>query len=398
MAAAVQAQARLEVAVWPGPTLRVRIGLHLGEAEERGGDYFGSAVSIAARVAGAGHGGQVLMTDLVRATAQVAAVDLGIHELRDVPEPLRLFQLGDRRFPRLRVTDPAMTNLPVRPTRLIGRDDEIAAVRKLLADHRLVTMTAVGGSGKTRVALAVGEAELPHRPGGVWFADLTAISRDDDVANAIAKALRLSFRDGDLIDQVVEHLAGNAALVILDNCEHVIDGCAMFTDRFLTSAGDAVVLATSREALAVDGEHTILLGSLAADGVDSPAVRLFAERAAAADSRFVVDDANADTVAAVCRRLDGMPLAIELAAARVTMMTLQELEAGLDNRFALLAGGRRRRQRTLQSTLDWSYDLLGNDEQQVLRRWACSSTGSTSTPLPPSPVCRGRLRSAPSRH
>ena len=145
------------------------------------------------------------------------------------------------------------------------------------------------------------------------------------------------------------------------------------------------MLATSREALAVDGEHTMLLGSLAADGIDSPAVRLFAERATAADSRFVVDDTNAETVAAVCRRLDGMPLAIELAAARVTMMTLQELEAGLDDRFALLAGGRlRRRQRTLQGTLDWSYDLLQTTSSRSCARSACSSTGSTSTPLPPS--------------
>ena len=152
------------------------MGLHLGEAEERGGDYFGATVSTAARIAAAGHGGQVLMTDQVRATSRVDAVDLGVHYLRDVDEPLRLFQLGEGRFPPLRVVDPAMTNLPVRPTRLIGRDEDVARIRKLLAEHRLVTVTAVGGSGKTRVAIAAGEAELPHRSGGVWFADLAAVT------------------------------------------------------------------------------------------------------------------------------------------------------------------------------------------------------------------------------
>jgi predicted ATPase len=366
VAAARRAQSALEAAAWPGPALRVRMGLHIGEADERGGDYFGPVVSTAARVAEAGHGGQVLLTDPVRASGGVAAVDLGVHSLRDVPEAMRLFQLGDRRFPPLRVTDPAMTNLPVRPTRLIGRDEDVASVRRLLAEHRLVTVTAVGGSGKTRLALAVGEAELPHRRGGVWFADLTAVTRDDQVHHAVANAVRLSLRDGDPIGQIVEYLADRAALLVLDNCEHVVDGCAQFAERLLTTAGDTVVLATSREVLGVQGEHTILLGALPADGIDSPAVRLFAERAAAADSRFVVDETNADAIAAVCRRLDGLPLAIELAAAQVKMMTIRELEAGLDDRFALLAGGRLRRQRTLQGTLDWSFDLLDDEERRVL--------------------------------
>jgi predicted ATPase/class 3 adenylate cyclase len=368
LAAAQAVQAELQSAYWPGPALRVRIGLHLGEAEERGGDYFGPPVNTAARVAAAGHGGQVLLTEVVRVTSGVGATDLGVHHLRDVAEPLRLFQVGGGRFPPLRVVDPAMTNLPVRPTPLIGREEDVAHVRSLFARHRLVTVTAVGGSGKTRVALAVGEEELPHRSGGVWFADLRTTTNDGDVPAAIGNAVGLSLRDGDATAQVVDHLADKAAMVILDNCEHVVEGCASFANRFLTRAGESVLLATSREVLAVEGECTVLLGSLSAEGSDAPAVRLFAQRAAAADSRFVVDETNASIIGAVCQRLDGMPLAIELAAARVTMMTVSELADGLDDRFALLADVRHRQpERTLKGTLDWSYDLLGRGEQRVLR-------------------------------
>src|SRR4051812_37149668 len=172
--AAVLVQSQLESAPWPGSVLRVRVGIHLGEADERDGDYFGPAVSTAARVAAAGHGGQIVVTDAVRsAAARFDAVDLGVHHLRDVPEPVHLFQIGNGAFPPLRVADPRSTNLPVRPTRLIGRDSEVTTIRQLLAVHRLVTITGVGGLGKTRVAIAVGNEEVPHRPGGVWFADLT---------------------------------------------------------------------------------------------------------------------------------------------------------------------------------------------------------------------------------
>ncbi len=164
-AAALKAQSELDTAAWPGPALRVRMGLHLGEAEERQGDYFGSAVTTAARVAAAGHGGQVLATDPVRMTSHVTSRDLGVHQLRDVDEPLRLFQLGEGMFPPLKAKSRVLTNLPARPTSLIGRGQDVERVRRLLADHRLVTVTAVGGSGKTRVAIAVGEAELPDRIG-----------------------------------------------------------------------------------------------------------------------------------------------------------------------------------------------------------------------------------------
>jgi predicted ATPase/class 3 adenylate cyclase len=367
--ASCAAQAALDDTVWPGPALRVRMGMHIGEAEERAGDYFGPAVNTAARVAAAGHGGQVLVTELVRVTAAVtSATDLGVHRVRDVPDALRLFQLGERHFPPLRVVDRGQSNLPVRPTQLFGRENDVSTVRRLLATNRLVTVTAVGGAGKTRLAIAVGEAELPHRSAGVWLADLTATVNGVDVPAAIAKAIGLTLRDGDPTDQVTAYLVDKATLVILDNCEHVIDACASFAEAFLRVAGAAVILATSREALDVEGERTMVLGPLASDGPPSPGVQLFVDRATAVDPLFELTDTNASTVATLCTRLDGLPLAIELAAARVSVMTPAELLAGLDDRFQLLARGRRRqRQRTLEATLDWSYDLLDPEEQQVLR-------------------------------
>ena len=191
--AATESQRALTDAAWPGPILSVRMGLHLGEAEERGGDYFGPVVNSAARVEAAAHGGQVLLTEPVRIAASATDVtDLGIRSLRDVPEPLRLFQLGTGTFAALRVIDPSMSNLPVRPTRLIGRDAELGRIRGLLAESRLVTVTAVGGSGKTRLAIAVGEAELAHHRSGVRFVDLSAVSNGAEVPGAIANGLGLN--------------------------------------------------------------------------------------------------------------------------------------------------------------------------------------------------------------
>jgi predicted ATPase len=372
VSAAAAIQAGLDDAVWLGPALRVRIGMHLGEAEERGGDYFGPTVNMAARVEAAGHGGQTLLTDSVRSAARLTARDLGVHELRDVDEPVRLFQLGDGEFAPLRVADNTpSSNLPVRPTRLIGRSEELDRVRRLLAEHRLVTISAVGGSGKTRLAVAVGEAELLHRPAGVWLVDLTEVMHAGELPGAIAGSLGLHLVDGDATSQVINFLADKAALVILDNCEHVIDACADFVEAFLAVGGGTVLLATSREALDVDGEQVMHLASLSSsstDGAHSPAVQLFAERAAAIEPGFSVTSENVATVVELCERLDGMPLAIELAAARITVLSPVELVQGLSDRFSVLSGGRRRqRQRTLEATVAWSYDLLEPEQQRVFR-------------------------------
>jgi len=277
-AAATESQRALTDADWPGPALRVRMGLHLGEAEERGGDYFGPVVNTAARIEAAGHGGQVLVTDAVRTAAGTADMtDLGVRTLRDVAEPLRLFQLGTETFAALRVVDPSMSNLPVRPTQSIGRDIELGRVRGLLAESRSVTLTAVGGSGKTRLAVAVGEAELPHHRSGVWFVDLTAASSGAEVPSAIANGLGLNLSAGDQTKQILTFLADKQALLILDNCEHVIEESAPFVDAFLATNNPATILATSREAFDIDGERVVVLGSLASDTADSPGVRLFVD-------------------------------------------------------------------------------------------------------------------------
>jgi len=236
----------------------------------------------------------------------------------------------------------------------------------LLAEYRWVTVTAVGGCGKTRLAIAVGEAELRERPDGVWFVDLRAVVRDDEVPAAVAKALGLTLRAGDAVEQVLAYLHDKSILVVLDNCEHVVGGCAEFAELFLSAPSRAVVLATSREALSVEGERTMALARLRSDGLDAPAERLFMERAALVDPTFTVTEADRGAVTAVCTHLDGLPLAIELAAARVSVLTPAELLAGLSDRFAMLSGGRKTR-RTLEAALDWSYHLLPADEQHVLR-------------------------------
>jgi predicted ATPase/class 3 adenylate cyclase len=369
VAAAQAAQDSLAAAEWPGPMLRVRMGLHVGEAEERGGDYFGPVVNLTARLEAAGHGGQVLMTDPVRQAAGIAASDLGVHVLRDVSEPLQIWQLDCGDFPPLRVVDPQLTNPPSAPTTLVGRSDDLVRIRGALGSSRVVTLTAGGGTGKTRLAIAVGEQEMSDRPDGVWFVDLTPVSDEALVAPSIAAGLGLNLVSRDATEQILDYVANKNLLLIIDNCEHLIDECAKFGQRFVARPGGSVVLATSRERFDIDGERAIRLGPLSTDDDEgSAAVELFAQRASAVNSSFVLSEDNGPVVAQLCRHLDGMPLAIELAAARSGVMTPVELLAGIEDRFELLAGGRRRqRQRTLEATLDWSYNLLEADEQQVLR-------------------------------
>lgn len=369
VAAAVRAQAELDGAAWAGPPLRVRMGVHLGEARERDGDYFGPVVNTTARVEAAGHGGQVLVTEAVRAAAGLTdTTDLGPVLLRDHAEPIVVHQLGRASFAPLRVVDPELTNLPVPRSRLVGRTDEMVRVRKSLGEHRLVTITAGGGAGKTRLALEVGDAELTHRPDGVWFVDLTAVAHDEDVPIAVTQAIGLSIDGQDATEELTDFLRDKSILVILDNCEHVVDAVADLVDRLLADRSTARFLATSREAIDVDGEVVHVMAPLDSEGADAPAVRLFVERASALDADLSYDATELATVGEICRRLDGSPLAIELAAARALVMAPGELLAGLDDRFRLLSGGRRRnKQRTLEATLAWSYDLLEPAEQSLLR-------------------------------
>lgn len=367
--AALAIQKALAAEPWPEPVdVKVRMGLHTGEADERNGDYFGPAVNRAARVADAGHGGQILLSDVTASMVEGhALVDLGDHRLKSLVEPIRLHQLtvdgGPVEFPPVRsVGAKASTIRPARSS-LIGRVDEVETLIGLVAEHRLVTLTGAGGSGKTRLALEVGNRLVQSTNGGVYFVDLSRISDEEMVAPATAEGLDLSLTPSvAATDAVQSFLTDRDALVVLDNCEHVIDEVAAFADGLLTSCSRLRIVATSREPLEVDGERTVRVGGLSRD----EAIALFRDRGHGP----AVAEADEETIAEIGRRLDGLPLAIELAAARTSVLSVEEIRSNLDDRFALLTGGRRRtrgRQQTLQATVEWSYDLLEPIEQQALR-------------------------------
>jgi len=264
-----------------------------------------------------------------------------------------------------RPTDRELSNLPVPATQLVGRVAEIARVSDLMYDHRLVTLVGVGGCGKTRLGIEVGRQLMGEFDDGVYFVDLSAVSNDESVASKMADEVFLGIGPGSPIDRVSAYLDDKQALIVLDNCEHVVRGCADVAATLLEHPGTWRLLATSRESLGVEGEQLYGVPPLSA-GTD--AVELFEIRAGELDLGFAVDDANRRIVQDLCERLDGMPLAIELAAARTTVMSPAELLAGIDDRFRLLSGGRRRsgdRRRTLDATLDWSFDLLTTDEREL---------------------------------
>ena len=379
--AAVAAQVELAAAVWPGPVLTVRMGLHLGEPDQRDGDYFGPVVNTTARVSAVGHGGQVLFTEPVRVAAEIDGLDLGEHTLRDVG-PVRIFQIGDEVFPALRSVDRVVSSLPVMRSSLIGRDAELVEVGGLLTQHRLVTVTGVGGCGKTRLVV-----ELMARETGafefVFFVDLAPVDEADAVANTFAAGVVVTVHD-DPLDAVASLIGRRSCLLVVDNCEHLLDATADCVETLLARCPSLVVLATSREALAVDGERAWRIPSLGVDGDRSPAARLFLERADLADD--ALSDEQHRVVGEICRRLDGIPLAIELAAARAASMPLAEIHSHLDERFRLLSGGRRRaqqRHRTLQSMVEWSHDLLSDDERVLLRRLSVFVDGFDITDVGP---------------
>lgn len=360
---------------WPeGFELRVRIGIHVGEAEERNGDYFGPPVNSAARVSDAGHGGQTLITaealQMMGGEASVRCLDLGVHELRDVASPVHLFQLGLDSFPRLRTPSVGIMSIPSPLTSLIGRETEVVDIRRLLVVHRLVTLTGVGGCGKTRLAIEVAQQEAPSRPQGVWFVDLSTIADENAVPGAFAAALSLT-TDGasSVLDHIVTYLSIRDALLVVDNCEHLLDEVADLFDTILGRTETLRILATSREVLEIDGERSWRVPSLP-NGAGSAAVQLFIERASLHAADFDPDPAATEVIAEICTRLDGIPLAIELAAARTRTMGVSELLDNLDDRFRLLSGGRRRsrqRQQTLDAAVRWSYDLLSTQEQSMLQ-------------------------------
>ena len=377
--AALAAQRALFAEPWPeAVALRVRMGIHTGETQERDGDYFGTAVNRAARVMAVAHGGQIVCT---RATVEVlgesvAVESLGEHRLRDLGVPQELFQVGDGSFPPLQTVDAVPTNLPTVRTELIGRSDAVRELAALVSRERLVTLTGVGGVGKTRLALAVAGAIAADFADGCWLSELAPVAGDDDVITVVAGSMRAPATD---LDALAAYLRDRRMLLVLDNCEHVLDAAAELVDVVLTTGVDVHVIVTSREPLGLDGEQVRRVASLGMPESDatleaarsSPAVRLFTERAAAVADHFTIDDDNVRSVVDICRHLDGIPLAIELAAARVRAMPPSEIAGRLDERFRLLAGGSRRsqeRQRTLLATVSWSHDLCSDAEKIVFRR------------------------------
>ena len=394
LAAVLAMQQALRAAVWPaGEQVRVRMGVHCGEAEQTATGLVGLEVHRAARIAAVGYGGQVLVSEsaavLVRDWLPEGAVltDLGVHRLKDLGRPERPFQLTaaglEAEFPPLRSLGnrALLNNLPAQLSAFIGREREVSEVRALVESSRLVTLTGAGGCGKTRLGLQVA-AELANGSGdGVWLAELAAVTDEDAIAPAIAGALRIPAQPGrPVLETLLDALAPQDVLIVLDNCEHLIGGCAKTAELILRRCPRVHLLATSREPLGIGGETIYWVPSLSLPGPgdcgsspaeSSDAIALLVERARAQGIDLSVDEETGPLVVSICRRLDGLPLAIELAAARLRSMSLASLHDRLDQRFRLLTGGSRtalERQQTLQATVGWSYSLLNGAEQLLLRR------------------------------
>ena len=361
------------------------MGLATGEAELREGDYFGAVLNRAARVMAAGHGGQVLLDGTTAGLcSSIDLIALGPRRLRDIAKPVEMFQVlavGLRsEFPPLKTLDATPGNLRPPTTSFIGREAELAEVQEALKAHRLVTLTGVGGVGKTRLATEVAARLADEFPDGVWFFELAAVADPAAVPDAVAAVLGITQQPGKSVsDSVAAALEGRVRLLVFDNCEHVRDAAADLVEAILAHSATVRVLATSREGLGVADEQLWLVPSLEVRaGIDSAAVTLFVERARSVASRFSV--ATADEAAAVveiCRRLDGIPLAIELAASRMASMTASEVRDRLDQRFRLLVGSRRglARHHTLRHAVAWSYDHLDDAEKALLERCSVFAGG-----------------------
>ena len=378
---------------WPG-SLRIgmRLGLHVGEVEwDDATGYLGPTFNRCARIRDLGHPGQILVSRVFADLVADALIegsrleDLGTHQLRDLSRTEQVFQLrppdDDRVHPALKSVSARPNNVPIPVTTLVGRDEEVREIAKLLTSERLVTLVGAGGSGKTRLAQHVGGAVVGYATDGAWWVDLMPEEDPDRVPTAIATAAGFDEVGGPrALRELVDSVRDARMLLLIDNCEHLIDAVADTVDALLRSCPNVGILATSREALDVDGEFVVPIAPLDLPSADQQvtaatlsewaALRLFVERARSVGS-FDPDDTSANTIATICRRLDGMPLAIELAAARTRLLSVDEIATGLDDRFALLDGrGRRRRrasrQRTLEASVAWSVDLLDDDEQEFL--------------------------------
>jgi predicted ATPase len=375
--AAVAAQRALQ--------LPVRMGIATGEAELREGDYFGAVLNRAARVMAAGHGGQILLAESTAGLLSgVDLVDLGPRRLRDIPAPVQVFQVRapglPEDFPPLRTLDPSPGNLRPQTTSFIGRESEAAELQSAVKAHRLVTLTGVGGVGKTRLALEVAGRLVDEFPDGVWIFELAAVTDPSAVPDAVAAVLGITQQPGKSVaESVAAALEGRVRLLVFDNCEHLLNAAADLVEAILAASATVTILATSREGVGVSEEQLWRVPSLDVNsGTESAAVNLFLDRAHSVVSEFsLAQPGEADAVVEICRRLDGIPLAIELAASRMEAMTAGEVRDRLDQRLRLLVGSRRglARHQTLRHAVAWSYDLLEEPERALLDRCSVFAGG-----------------------
>jgi predicted ATPase/class 3 adenylate cyclase len=400
LGAAIDSQRAVGSEAWPvSEPLRVRIGLHTGAAELRDDDYFGSSVNRAARLMGVAHGGQIVVSQATADLARdelgegVGLVDLGEVRLRDLSRPERVFQLVhpelERDFPPLQSVDELAGNLPTQVTDFVGREAELRSLREAVESARIITLTGVGGVGKTRLALQFAAEAQPRFRHGAWLCDLAPLTSADAVGPLVADVVGVEpSADGGRVAAIVEQLATRQLLLLLDNCEHVLDAAATLADAIVRGCPQVVVMATSREGLGVAGERIIAVGSLALPRIGDPldvvlatdAVGLFVSRARDVRPFAADDDDTVGAVAQVCRRLDGIPLALVLAAARTQSLSVAEIARHLDNRFQLLTRGARTalgRHQTLRAAIDWSFDLLDDAERRVLARASVFAGGFT---------------------
>ncbi|HEX9095140.1 MAG TPA: adenylate/guanylate cyclase domain-containing protein, partial [Candidatus Dormibacteraeota bacterium] len=398
-AGAATVQMKLQEKAWPdGAQVRVRIGLHTGEATLVGNEYLGLDVHRAARVASAGHGGQVLVSETTRALVDqalpdgLALKDLGVHRLKDLARPERLYQLmipGLRDdFPPLKTLEATPNNLPMQLTSFIGRDDQVREAKELLARSRLLTLTGPGGTGKTRLSLEIAATVLDQFPDGVYFVPLSAIHDPELVPSAIAQALSISTTGSRRpIDALLDYLSQKRTLLVLDNFEQVLDA-APVASRLLEGSAGLRVLVSSRAVLRVSGEQEFPVPPLGLPDLKAlpglaalsqfEAVRLFIERAVAVKPDFQATNENAPAIAGICERVDGLPLAIELAAARVKLFSPQALLSRLEKSLSALGSGTRdapARQQTLRGAILWSYDMLDPGHRRLLARVSVFARG-----------------------